>query len=525
MSINTFGAVVGDNDGAAFITKAEFDSLKNDFQSQIDQYNTSIDSKIDGAIASYLAGISTAVKTVTPLNGELHDVPMGKGYRAYNKTDWDMDTGDIAEWIMNSSMLTVSNGSWRDRDGGLVMSYRKSNDWTAALAEFPSPVWYLQTQTDGSVVWYKDGLESRRIMASIAMNNFKGVLAPYRGSRPWLFSDKNGVVTNLDTTRITIIDNRIWKGVTWPTGAYRFVSLIGMPGQKPTYTLYNFNEDVVPVGYASCYNSSSPSADSWVQTDFPIRALVKAPTMEYNKNIFCWNLETTTSWPVFLNEKEKWYVNGAKTNPDISDYSSSISAPWLCRAEQFAGQALNTWMSRPELKFQQLSNSSNLPASCFSSVSNDSQKECLAQYLKDADFIGSDRTNSTYIYQGLPVYYAEKDGILEFKIKIKTERSSSWMWTDPGTASSKVKLRVKSKEFNIGTDTADAVSMKVGTSSSPITSGTTAVTEASLTPGELTTIQIDNCERGKTYFLRWYVDGFQYGGEITYLGDGYFTQS
>ena len=57
MSINTFAAVVGDNDGAAFITKAEFDSLKNDFQSQLDRYNSSIDNKIDGAIASYLGGI------------------------------------------------------------------------------------------------------------------------------------------------------------------------------------------------------------------------------------------------------------------------------------------------------------------------------------------------------------------------------------------------------------------------------------------------------------------------------------
>ena len=60
LSIENFAAVVGDNDGAAFITKAEFDSLKNDFQSQIDQYNTSIDAKIDGAIASYLAGINIA---------------------------------------------------------------------------------------------------------------------------------------------------------------------------------------------------------------------------------------------------------------------------------------------------------------------------------------------------------------------------------------------------------------------------------------------------------------------------------
>ena len=47
--IESFGAVVSDNDGSAFITKAKFDSLKNDFQSQIDQYNTSIDSKLDGA--------------------------------------------------------------------------------------------------------------------------------------------------------------------------------------------------------------------------------------------------------------------------------------------------------------------------------------------------------------------------------------------------------------------------------------------------------------------------------------------
>ena len=58
-SINAFAAVVADNDGAAFITKAEFDSLKNSFQSEIDQYNSTIDSKIDNAIASYISGVKT----------------------------------------------------------------------------------------------------------------------------------------------------------------------------------------------------------------------------------------------------------------------------------------------------------------------------------------------------------------------------------------------------------------------------------------------------------------------------------
>ena len=59
-------AVVADNDGSAFITKAEFDSLKNSFQSQLDQYNSSIDSKIDSAIAGYLAGIKVE-KKISPI--------------------------------------------------------------------------------------------------------------------------------------------------------------------------------------------------------------------------------------------------------------------------------------------------------------------------------------------------------------------------------------------------------------------------------------------------------------------------
>lgn len=59
MSYNAFAVALSDNDGSAFITKSEFDSLKTNFQMQLDSYNTNIDNKIDNAIASYLAGIKT----------------------------------------------------------------------------------------------------------------------------------------------------------------------------------------------------------------------------------------------------------------------------------------------------------------------------------------------------------------------------------------------------------------------------------------------------------------------------------
>ena len=60
ISFNSYAAVISSNDGSAFITKAEFDALVNDFNSRIEDYEKSIDAKIDGAIAEYLAGLATS---------------------------------------------------------------------------------------------------------------------------------------------------------------------------------------------------------------------------------------------------------------------------------------------------------------------------------------------------------------------------------------------------------------------------------------------------------------------------------
>ncbi|MBP3201135.1 MAG: hypothetical protein J6M39_05770 [Lachnospiraceae bacterium] len=111
--------------------KAEFDSLRNDFQSQINQYNTSIDSKIDGAIAGYLAGISLAKKEeqyldvnskyLFPLkmilnrewstNDAYYDVAMPriKYYQAIVRYRFDPNTRP-----------DPTTGTWQQTDGGTV---------------------------------------------------------------------------------------------------------------------------------------------------------------------------------------------------------------------------------------------------------------------------------------------------------------------------------------------------------------------------------------------------------------------
>ena len=48
---------LGSSDGSSFVTKAEFDTLKEHFKKEVENYENSINDKIDGAIAQYLAGI------------------------------------------------------------------------------------------------------------------------------------------------------------------------------------------------------------------------------------------------------------------------------------------------------------------------------------------------------------------------------------------------------------------------------------------------------------------------------------
>ena len=86
LSIESFAAVVSDNDGSAFITKAEFDSLKNDFQSQLDSYNSNIDAKIDAAIASYLAGVTMGTKVT--LNNNYEKILNSKSIRWVSGDTW-----------------------------------------------------------------------------------------------------------------------------------------------------------------------------------------------------------------------------------------------------------------------------------------------------------------------------------------------------------------------------------------------------------------------------------------------------
>lgn len=161
ISIESFGAIVSDNDGSAFITKVEFDSLKNTFQSQLDDYNTKIDAKLDEAISSYLAGVAVKAKRdlVSIINNINDKTTYEKGWfpmcKSFTKvTTKEPVNGQLALQILFYGSGSGGNGAsgWR---GGLALSYNlQSSDGqvrdTLIYKDIPS------TKTDGLYYVFKN---------------------------------------------------------------------------------------------------------------------------------------------------------------------------------------------------------------------------------------------------------------------------------------------------------------------------------------------------------------------------------
>ena len=120
---------MSDNDGAAFVTKAEFEALKKNFASQIEQYNISIDSKIDGAIANYLAGRNLQLKTIE----RFHDIGNQKILICNTRYIDDMSFGKIGiNWRFLIDLCHIAIGG--NNNAGLInMNRTGTNNYEAFI--------------------------------------------------------------------------------------------------------------------------------------------------------------------------------------------------------------------------------------------------------------------------------------------------------------------------------------------------------------------------------------------------------
>lgn len=181
-SVEIYATVVSDNDGSAFISKAEFDSLKNDFQSQLNQYNTAIDSKIDSSIASYLAGIQIAAQerltnyiTNAKKNSEdnvgfmLYGSP--KNSRSYNDGYYDVEAAYAVgnEWGVGVGSNVTGSGLYnyimmnneKAYDASIAFvdykgTSQSGGEWTGNVKDFKSAYYWINLPFKGDGETYKN---------------------------------------------------------------------------------------------------------------------------------------------------------------------------------------------------------------------------------------------------------------------------------------------------------------------------------------------------------------------------------
>ena len=119
LSFNSFAAIVSDHDGSAFVTKAEFETMKKDFKNQVKNYNDSIDSKIDGAIAAYLSGLQFAKRELVQLDSSTNysfPLIMQSSVSLWNDV-FNNDYYDVPRNRVRYSSFALANFTYRNGAG------------------------------------------------------------------------------------------------------------------------------------------------------------------------------------------------------------------------------------------------------------------------------------------------------------------------------------------------------------------------------------------------------------------------
>ena len=285
MSIESFGAVVSDNDGSAFITKAEFDSLKNDFQSQIDQYNTSLDAKIDGAISSYLSGIQVAKKTKYAV--------------------------EIADWKEITLLSDALEQTWKWPNLNIAFSY-------AVNLVSNQKQWYETWWARAGITYNRADNDYQKRNCVNAGLESKTNTAP--DNVVWIGRSRN-YVDGLNANQIG--NPNVYLGGATYAGSALLVtdSLKFGTGYLPTLTLYNkwqgglawWNGQASPPAITNFMNSNS-SGSSWVNAN--ISSTINIPMVDGEQYDFPHILTfNDDSWPSLSDPN---WSNTLNDNPSFS---------------------------------------------------------------------------------------------------------------------------------------------------------------------------------------------------------------
>ena len=139
MNINAY-ATSASNDGSAFVTKADFDDLVQEFNKQMDSYQAGLNAKIDNAISRYLAGASgTSQEKLENLHNQV------AGYDSKYVTFWNYPAKAFTDSNKNNygkgsaSYILVYNNNNPDNYANFAREHNKDYQTSGVdYVDFPN---------------------------------------------------------------------------------------------------------------------------------------------------------------------------------------------------------------------------------------------------------------------------------------------------------------------------------------------------------------------------------------------------
>lgn len=317
--LNNFAAVVSDNDGSAFITKSEFDSLKNNFQSQIDQYNTSIDSKIDMAIASYLAGISvTKTENIFLDSKTTYSFPI---VMMSSSNLWNEPKSSYYNIVRNRVRFTRYD----------IHSMSLNNAHTLNAVTFSD-------DSDGSTIEIPGGNENNSVIYGFIRNNGREILGI---SAPLYYITTSANIRKIGTTNFKVFDINSY-GIGYQYIDYKVQKGVGNAQQAGHFTWNRSNKYAYcgVLGLDSGSGRSNPEAYkvNWTETMFKSQGSGWSNATQYDQKT-----ESYLGTKVGLDAIPEWYGHGdggiTYQNIDI-DSSSFVWDRQLVKTMLYAGTSM-----------------------------------------------------------------------------------------------------------------------------------------------------------------------------------------
>ena len=459
-------AVVSENDGAAFITKAEFDTLKNRFQQNIDAFNKEIEVKVDNIISDYLAGVH--VETVVDLESLLNKCNV----QTKNKRDNKFISASTIV-IPETQKPTASKYSFLGfyTHGLWPIGGRKNNYDLIRWGNTPS--------VNNGRTW--EGVnDTKNCFYGLALTNVSDTNSSLLY---WHFEDTN-VYKVTYSSYIVGNDHRWNANELYPSVPTSFVA-----GTPPTSTLrwgsnkgdiYDWaamrKEVSVPHKFDTWGGNTNGTANQTVQWS---QYYQKTLMTDRNTNFigYCYSNLSDTNKIYFL-DKTKWYM---AIDTGTTNKATNMYGHLTYRHDNETGNGSNLSSSTSTMTWYEY----------FHDIKQLNVNE-LANYT--ATTVLGETNNYVKLFEGLPLCKATANGKLSIKIKGECFDANNNSYN--GSWTGKLYIKEGNRFSNSATTTSDYYNI----SGARVTNGITV-------SNSINEISIDiKCSKDKIYWIKYILD-------------------